>query len=51
VKFIFKEPIELQYYMMTFANDAAGRDPIEWFLEITTDKGQKMEDRVNAQTI
>ena len=37
--------------MMRFANDAPGRDPVEWLLEITTDKGQKMYDTVIAQTI
>tara|TARA_B110000285_G_C14796355_1_gene455393 strand:+ start:339 stop:443 length:105 start_codon:yes stop_codon:yes gene_type:complete len=34
--------------MMRFANDAPGRDPVEWLLEITTDKGQKMYDTVIA---
>ena len=36
--------------MFTFANDSAGRDPVEWIVEFTTSEGSTVEFTHCAQT-
>lgn len=50
VNFEFKKPLELHYYMFTWANDCPGRDPVEWTVEFTTTDGSPEVFTHKAQT-